>query len=1158
MGADVDAALADALARLEEGRPLTLDWLQRSCPREWEEVHQSLALAARLGADAAFDPDACAGAEVGGWRLEAVVGAGAFGTVFRARRGGEVAGVKVLHPELATRRGGPRRFLREARLGALVDDPHVVRVLGADTCELKGFRTVWLAMELVEGATLAEILGAEGPRSDAECRDIGRQVARGLAAIHEAGAVHRDLKPHNVLRAADGTVKLFDLGVAWAGDEIEGGAGAFAGTLRYAAPEQLAGDGDGPPDPRGDLYGLGALLFELATGEPYRAAATAGDAVVEATRAAGPDVRERMPATSRFLAAAVRTLVAPRPQDRFASAAEAADVLARGESGPWWRTAGRAPAPASGLPPLLEAARRTPFVGRERELSALLAALDRVDRGPVAVLVEGDDGIGKSRIVAELAARARDRGLGVVAVPAAGEERPGRALLRALDASGDGDPVEEIRARAEGAGLVVVLEDLDETARPARALFSRLAAGPAGGLLLVGTLRPPGNDPWAVHATAVAGAEELPLARLSDDDARTLLAGVLGPDALGPEEADRVVAAARGLPLALLAAARRHAARSGPAVSVTRVATTSAADVPRAILDAVKADLDATTPADARLLAAAACCGPRFTADDVAVAAARDPAAVRADLARLAVGSAFLEPRDAAFAFLHPLVRRAVHALAPVDVRRGAHRALAARWADGAGGIAGLRGRALVGALRHLLEADEPERVAPYVSGAVAFLRDEGTPGETVDLCRRALAFDTLARGQVGAQVVRYLGDAAERAGDHETAREASERAMAIAREVGDPHLAAFCRSGAIGILVNAERSAEAEPIAREMERLAVRHGDLKAHLHALRWQARIAQVRGDVATVRACHEKFDEVAARPEALRAEPRAPIYSADQWALLAWYEGRHDDEARHVAEGLRLAEAAGDTHAARTFRREGLRCAFWSGRLREAEAGYRAIFDEARGRHMVYAAQHQAFLGQIRALCGDRPAAEQAFDSAAAVFRRTGSVTKLLGCLLDRADLESRLGDARAAYGRARRTLRLVRQCESAVVRGWSRKVVAVIARRGGFHASAGRLVRRAEAALATTGRAGLHAEARVWRLLIEGDAAAAGRLFRAELDRVPWFGRRVLADAIRRETGTAADLALARELARGFLGQCPEDLVDVARRHAPEIRDPLGA
>ena len=156
------------------------------------------------------------------------------------------------------------RFLREARLAARLAHPNVVRVYDVGDDHGRPF----IAMEFVDGETLAERTARRGPLPPAEVVELGLQACAALTAAHRAGLVHRDVKPQNLILRADGVLKLGDFGIAIAlGGTRLTAAGTVLGTASYLAPELARGE---EATPAVDLYGLGAVLYELLEGRPPR------------------------------------------------------------------------------------------------------------------------------------------------------------------------------------------------------------------------------------------------------------------------------------------------------------------------------------------------------------------------------------------------------------------------------------------------------------------------------------------------------------------------------------------------------------------------------------------------------------------------------------------------------------------------------------------------------------------------------------------------------------------------------------------------------------------------------------------------------------------------------------------------------------------------
>lgn len=201
-------------------------------------------------------------ASVGGFRLLRRLGAGGMGVVYLGRsEAGALAAVKVIRAESATDDEFRARFAREAQLAARVESPWVVPVLGADAAA----HEPWLATAFVPGPSLGEAVAEHGPLPPSALRVLGALLGEALAAVHEAGLVHRDVKPGNVLLAVNGP-RLIDFGIARAADDTAiTASGLVIGTPGFLSPEQARGEQAGPA---GDVFALGCVLAYAATGRP--------------------------------------------------------------------------------------------------------------------------------------------------------------------------------------------------------------------------------------------------------------------------------------------------------------------------------------------------------------------------------------------------------------------------------------------------------------------------------------------------------------------------------------------------------------------------------------------------------------------------------------------------------------------------------------------------------------------------------------------------------------------------------------------------------------------------------------------------------------------------------------------------------------------------
>ncbi|MDQ3038049.1 MAG: serine/threonine protein kinase, partial [Myxococcota bacterium] len=272
------------------------------------------------------------------YRIEAELDSGGFGTVYRARHAviGRVVALKLLHPSRESSLEVIERFLREARILSAISSPHVVQVIDAGMTE---DRQIFLAMELLEGESLAKRIQRAGPLAIRDAIRVAREIAIGLAAAHAAGIVHRDLKPANVFlaRTPDGReiAKVLDFGISKSrgrgGESVITMTGAVLGTPHYMAPEQLHGARD--VDGRADLYALAVCLYEMLSGQlPYEASSLESLISQRLSEPHRP-LSERSVRLPDALISLVDRGLARDPDARFRSAIEMEAALAGIEGG---------------------------------------------------------------------------------------------------------------------------------------------------------------------------------------------------------------------------------------------------------------------------------------------------------------------------------------------------------------------------------------------------------------------------------------------------------------------------------------------------------------------------------------------------------------------------------------------------------------------------------------------------------------------------------------------------------------------------------------------------------------------------------------------------------------------------------------------------------
>jgi TolB-like protein/Tfp pilus assembly protein PilF len=292
------------------------------------------------------------------YRIAAAIGAGGMGEVYRAtdtKLGRDVA-LKVLPAEMAASPERLERFQREAKALAALDHPGIVTVHSVEEADGVHF----LTMQLVEGQPLDRVV-PEGGLSPAQILEIATALADALAAAHEKGIVHRDLKPANVMVTTDGRVKVLDFGLAkmtaseptdssdsQMPTDLRTREGVVMGTVPYMSPEQVSGL---PLDHRTDIFSLGVLLYEMATGRrPFqgRSSAELASAIL---RDAPPAIEASRSDLPDGLRAVISRCLQKSPDERFPTARETVAALRDLRSGPSSITPMSAPAASATAPP---------------------------------------------------------------------------------------------------------------------------------------------------------------------------------------------------------------------------------------------------------------------------------------------------------------------------------------------------------------------------------------------------------------------------------------------------------------------------------------------------------------------------------------------------------------------------------------------------------------------------------------------------------------------------------------------------------------------------------------------------------------------------------------------------------------------------------------
>ena len=530
------------------------------------------------------------GTKLGPYELIELLGAGGMGEVYRARdaRLDRIVAIKILPAAFSADYERLHRFEREARSASALNHPNIVTIyeLGQDrSCH-------YIAMELVEGKTLRELLGSSLlPMRKAI--EIAAQIAEGLTKAHEAGITHRDLKPENLMVSHDGFVKILDFGLAKLASSGGGRsdicnlstsqtpAGLVLGTVGYMSPEQVSGD---ELDFRSDQFSLGLVIYEMVTGKRAFQRSTAAETLVAVLREPAEPIATQNRDAPAPLCWVIERCLAKEPEKRYVSTRDLARELAAIRDRFSENPIRQAETRPTNLP-----VQQTGFVGREKEVAAAKELLLR--QGVRLVTVTGPGGIGKTRLATQVAS-------GLV------EHFPGGTHFVPLSALSDPDLVASVIAQALGireaggqspleilkrnlqdslrAPVLLLLDNFEHLVQAVPTVAEILVAGP--NLKILVTSRAP------LH---LYGEHEFPLPPLTLPDSRSMpsvevlsqcpavalfvqRAAAARPDfELNRENASAVAeicARVDGLPLAIELAAARVKVLS-PSSMLTRLAS---------------------------------------------------------------------------------------------------------------------------------------------------------------------------------------------------------------------------------------------------------------------------------------------------------------------------------------------------------------------------------------------------------------------------------------------------------------------------------------------------------------------------------------------------------------------------------------------------------
>lgn len=942
-----------------------------------------------------------AGAEVAGLRVEGRLGQGGFGVVYLARDPliQRVVALKAIQPPLGAETSAA---LQEAQIVGNLNSPHVVTLYRVHPHDDGGYL---LEMEYVDGGSLDDQLDQPWPEEQARRTFAG--IVSGLHAAHEAGVVHGDVKPANVLLGTDGSVKLADFGLARILGETTLAAdlgGQPIGTPLYMAPEVIMGERAAPAS---DLWSAGVILYRmLAARMPFDDRDWHSLFLAVQNAAPAPFGRHVPPDLARL---ALRCL-AKRSEDRPGGA----ELLERLSRSPLSVSTGPAPAFAH------DASR---IVGRRDELAVAGRLIEATAQGGLGTLfVAGPTGVGKSALLEEVAMSAGQRGFLWLKVDTSEITGLFRRVVEACRPHvGATDLLErasaEIGSRQELAYLAerlllelarerpvgLVIEDVHLADRE-DILFLRSLLPRLRGVFVAMTCREDELAAENAEQLAQCNTERITLGPLAPEAVYRLIETRTGLRA-APELARLVVAKSEGNALFAVELLRHleetraieraeGELRPGPAWKE--------AVVPARFRELAARRLRSLSEEDRELLEVAAVDGLHFDGEAVAAVLDVAPLKVLRRLQRLYREHGLIRPQETGFDFAHGLIREALYADVAPELRRALHQQLAEH----------LEARAVPAAPERLAlhweQAGDAARAAPHFLAAATEAARRQEWLRTIDLARRGgLGPETidaeLAYGR--SELVRKLAAAFQGCGRSEEARILDRALLAGATAHGEELLGhamvairRFTQEGMDGIdeaklRAAAERLAPSRYLvdARFVLGLVARH---RQELDEAReWFARAEEVAVEVGL---------------EGHRGRAR---YNR---GLIALNAGRYEEAEAEFLESARVYRTLGWRLEAAQAEINAALGAYGSGHLDgvagRVEGGISVLDLEG----IVASAAHaRVLLGEIQYAAGDLTAAVQSTRAGLEALRRTGYLPGLTSALSQWADfmiVSGELGEA----------------------------------------------------------------------------------------------------------------------------------------------------
>jgi predicted ATPase len=928
---------------------------------------------------------------------------------------GRKVAVKVIHPYLLSTPGFFKRFMREAELGRRVVHENVVRTFDVDAVEVDDRVVHYMVMEHVQGRTLRQLLEDLGKIPETLLREIALQTAAGLAAIHAQGIVHRDLKPENVLITDDHEIRIMDLGVAKLQEASIAItlAGQFAGSLLYAAPEQF---GAGEVRPAADLYSLGVLLYELATGDnPFRRD-NAPAAIEAQLKLQPPRITDRNTETTTFFAELVATLLSKRPAERFASAQVLHDVLAEAERSQWWTELAPKISEKVTHLPKIRVRRETEVHGRDGDLGTLHEAWARAkEREGNTVFLEGEAGIGKTRLVDAFLRGLEDKDIHVLygSYPPSGGlggisdailDKFGEAMLSIALApyltvtpslipafaalvkhesppTGaeplQGDALNAVcvhlmRALAEEKPLVWIVEDLHFAPRESRDTVLALARAVEGHrVLLVATARPGVADEDQAHLSRLENYQRVPLRRLGAREITELLEDAFKSEALAEKLGMRIAKKSDGVPFFIFEMIRglKEGRFIKQQADGTYVQTQMITDieVPSAVKDLIEGRLRGLDLDQRRILDAGSVMGMSFDPGLVGAVLEAKKVRVLEHLAEVERQAGLVHGESGTASFDQHQIQEVLYQDLMPDLRSEYHSLLAEAYAERLDGKP--IGEDAVFLASHHLRGSSARDGLPHLMAALKHLEQSYRNDVAIELAARALDIPKLLEGRERVEVLLMRAGRHDLRGERDLERAALDEALVLADETGDAALGAKVRIVLGWHLIQTSDYAAARECVQEAIDLARRAADKTIESDATGYLGNACWGKGRYDEAREHFQRHLVLAREVGDRRGEGKA----TGSLGIVCGYQGRYEEAKKHFQSALVILRDSGDR------------------RGEAATAGNLGSVFHTQGRYEEARAHFEKHLGLAREI-GDRQGETLATGNLGGVFFSQGHYEK----------------------------------------------------------------------------------------------------------------------------------------------------------------------